>query len=247
MAYVVSLKQFDGPLDLLLTLISRAKIDICDIFVSEITEQYLEQMQGVDELDMDSASEFLQMAATLLEIKSRALLPTPPKEPEEGEETPEQALIRQLTEYRAYKELSHDLQALEEAAKRMLSKLPEEYPLPPPEFELTGLSMEGLSRALMRILSRLERDEQPAEPRRIRRDSYTVQSCMQHIAQRLRQANGTALPFEDLLEEDPCRAEVVTLFMAMLEMLKLNRLAVRQDENFGEILLLPVRRQEYAR
>ena len=140
-----------------------------------------------------------------------------------------------------------ELQALEEAAKRMLSKLPEEYPLPPPEFELTGLSMEGLSRALMRILSRLERDEQPAEPRRIRRDSYTVQSCMQHIAQRLRQANGTALPFEDLLEEDPCRAEVVTLFMAMLEMLKLNRLAVRQDENFGEILLLPVRRQEYAR
>ena len=129
----------------------------------------------------------------------------------------------------------------------MLSKLPDEYPLPPPEFELTGLSMEGLSRALMRILSRLERDEQPAEPRRIRRDSYTVQSCMQHIAQRLRQANGTALPFEDLLEEDPCRAEVVTLFMAMLEMLKLNRLAVRQDENFGEILLLPVRRQEYAR
>ena len=162
MAYVVSLKQFDGPLDLLLTLISRAKIDICDIFVSEITEQYLEQMQGVDELDMDSASEFLQMAATLLEIKSRALLPTPPREPEEGEETPEQALIRQLTEYRAYKELSHDLQALEEAAKRMLSKLPEEYPLPPPEFELTGLSMEGLSRALMRILSRLERDEQPS-------------------------------------------------------------------------------------
>ncbi len=247
MAYTVSLKQFDGPLDLLLTLIGKARIDLQEIFVSEITEQYLAYMAGVDELDMESASEFLQMAATLLEIKSRALLPTPPREPEEGEETPEQALIRQLTEYRAYKELSHDLQALEEAAKRMLSKLPEEYPLPPPEFELTGLSMEGLSRALMRILSRLERDEQPAEPRRIRRDSYTVQSCMQHIAQRLRQANGTALPFEDLLEEDPCRAEVVTLFMAMLEMLKLNRLAVRQDENFGEILLLPVRRQEYAR
>ena len=67
MAYVVSLKQFDGPLDLLLTLISKAKIDICDIFVSEITEQYLEYMAGIDELDMDSASEFLQMAAMLVE------------------------------------------------------------------------------------------------------------------------------------------------------------------------------------
>ena len=97
MAYVVSLKQFDGPLDLLLTLISKAKIDICDIFVSEITEQYLEYMAGVDELDMDSASEFLQMAATLLEIKSRAMLPKPPAPEDPDALTPEQELIRQLT------------------------------------------------------------------------------------------------------------------------------------------------------
>ena len=109
MPYVVSLKQFDGPLDLLLTLISKAKIDIRDIFVSQITEQYLEYMQGVDELDMDSASEFLQMAATLVEIKSRALLPKPPKPEDPDEETPEQALIRQLTEYKAFKETCEDV------------------------------------------------------------------------------------------------------------------------------------------
>ena len=96
MAYYVSLKQFEGPLDLLLHLISKAKVDIKDIFVSEITEQYLASMQDIDELDMDSASEFLTMAATLLEIKSRALLPRPPKDEEDGEETPEQALIRRL-------------------------------------------------------------------------------------------------------------------------------------------------------
>ena len=78
MPYIVSLKQFDGPLDLLLTLISNAKVDIQDIFVSEITEQYLEAMKLTEELDMDQASEFLQMAATLLEIKSRARLPKPP-------------------------------------------------------------------------------------------------------------------------------------------------------------------------
>ena len=97
MAYYVSLRQFEGPLDLLLHLISKAKVDIKDIFVSEITEQYLASMQDIDELDMDTASEFLTMAATLLEIKSRALLPRPPKE-EDGEETPEQALIRRLEE-----------------------------------------------------------------------------------------------------------------------------------------------------
>ena len=94
MPNIVSLKQFDGPLDLLLTLISNAKIDIQDIFVSQITEQYLETMALVDELDMDSASEFLQMAATLLEIKSRAMLPKPPKPEDPDELTPEQALIK---------------------------------------------------------------------------------------------------------------------------------------------------------
>ena len=99
MPYIVSLKQFDGPLDLLLTLISNAKVDIQDIFVSEITEQYLETMKLVDELDMDSASEFLQMAATLLEIKSRAMLPKPPAPESEDELSPEDALIKQLTEY----------------------------------------------------------------------------------------------------------------------------------------------------
>ena len=80
MAYVVTLSQFEGPLDLLLHLISKAKVDIKDIFVSEITEQYLASLEGIEELDMDVASEFLTMAATLLEIKSRALLPRPPKE-----------------------------------------------------------------------------------------------------------------------------------------------------------------------
>ena len=99
MAVYISLRQFEGPLDLLLHLITKAKIDIKDIFVSEITEQYLDSMRGLDELDMDTASEFLTMAATLLEIKSRALLPRPPAEPEDGEETPEQALIRRLEEY----------------------------------------------------------------------------------------------------------------------------------------------------
>ena len=98
MAYVVSLKQFEGPLDLLLHLITRAKVDIKDIFVSEITEQYLASLDGIDELDMDTASEFLTMAATLLEIKSRAMLPKPPKPEEEGALSPEEELIRQLGE-----------------------------------------------------------------------------------------------------------------------------------------------------
>ena len=154
MPYIVSLKQFDGPLDLLLTLISSAKLDIQDIFVSEITEQYLESMKLVDELDMDSASEFLQMAATLLEIKSRAMLPKPPKPEEEGALSPEEELIRQLTEYKQFKEISARMHQLEEEARALLTKLPEEYPLPPPNIEITGLTLEKLAKAFKKVLER---------------------------------------------------------------------------------------------
>lgn len=239
MAYVVSLKQFDGPLDLLLTLISRAKVDICDIFVSEITEQYLASMENVDELDMDSASEFLQMAATLVEIKSRALLPKPPEPEDPDAETPEQALIRQLTEYKAFKEASEDLKKLESEAKMLLSKLPEEYPLPPPTYELTGMTLEGLAKAFARVLSRLSEPETTPRQREIRRDSYTVQACMFKITSRLRQGE---ISFDSLFDDEPCRAEIVGLFMAMLELLKLNRLTIRQHGVFGDITLLPVKK-----
>ncbi len=239
MAYVVSLKQFDGPLDLLLTLISRAKVDICDIFVSEITEQYLASMVGVDELDMDSASEFLQLAATLVEIKSRALLPKPPEPEDPDAETPEQALIRQLTEYKAFKEASEDMKRLEEAAKLLLNKLPEEYPLPPPTFELTGMTLEGLARAFQRVLNRLNEPEAAPRLREIRRDSFTVQACMFKITSRLRQGN---VAFDSLFEDEPCRAEIVGLFMAMLELLRLNRLTICQQGVYGEIILYPVKK-----
>ena len=244
MPYIVSLKQFDGPLDLLLTLISNAKIDIHDIFVSEITEQYLETMKLVDELDMDSASEFLQMAATLLEIKSRSMLPKPPKPEDPNELSPEEALIKQLEEYRQFKEVSARMHQLEEEARALLTKLPEEYPLPPPEYELTGLTLEGLTRAFLRVLSRANRTEETPQQREIRRDSYTVQGCMARIQSRLRKGD---VAFEDLFDDEPCRAEIVGLFMGMLELLKLNRVRVRQRGVFGEIILSPVKRGEEAR
>ena len=171
--YYVSLKQFEGPLDLLLHLITRAKVDIKDIFISEITEQYLASMGSVDELDMDTASEFLTMAATLLEIKSRALLPRPPEPTEDGEETPEQTLIRRLEEYKLYKESAGRMKEFEQAAMQVFSKLPEEYPLPPQPVELTGLSLDGLVRALERILARQTQEEEPGRVfRSITRDPH---------------------------------------------------------------------------
>ena len=220
--YYVSLKQFEGPLDLLLHLITKAKVDIKDIFVSEITEQYLASMGSVDELDMDTASEFLTMAATLLEIKSRALLPRPPEPTEEGEETPEQALIRRLEEYKLYKE---------------------EYPLPPQAVELTGLSLDGLVRALERILARqTHEDDEPGRVfRSITRDRFSIEQCVFNLTARLKK--GPVL-FSDMLSDDVTRDEIVSYFLAMLELLKLGRLHARQDHVFDDILILPGRRDE---
>ncbi len=236
MSYIVSLKEFDGPLDLLLTLISNAKIDIQDIFVSQITEQYLETMSLVDELDMDSASEFLQMAATLLEIKSRAMLPKPPKPEDPDELSPEEALIKQLEEYRQFKEVSARMHQLEEDARALLTKLPEEYPLPPPNIEITGLTLDKLIKAYRKVLeraSRSEADDRMAS-REIRRDSYTVAGCMARIARHIRKGS---CRFSELFEEDYTRQEVVTMFMALLELIKLNRLHVAQEDAYGEIIL----------
>ena len=236
MSYIVSLKQFDGPLDLLLTLISNAKIDIHDIFVSEITEQYLESMKLVDELDMDSASEFLQMAATLLEIKSRAMLPKPPKPEDPDELTPEEALIKQLEEYRQFKEVSARMHELEEEARALLTKLPEEYPLPPPNIEITGLTLDKLIKAYRRVLDRAAKADaaDSMASREIRRDSFTVAGCMARISRMVRRGS---CRFSELFGEDYTRQEVVTMFMALLELIKLNRLRVSQDAAYDEITL----------
>ena len=150
MAYVVQLKDFEGPLDLLLHLIGRAKVRIEDIFVSEITEQYLASVQDLSGLDMDAASEFLQMAATLMEIKSRALLPKPPKDEEED---PKEELLRRLEEYRQIKEASKALRIYEAEAAEMVARLPMEI-VTDARVELGSLSLRALQEALLRVLLR---------------------------------------------------------------------------------------------
>ena len=247
MAYVVTLSQFEGPLDLLLHLITRAKVDIKDIFVSEITEQYLASLEGIDELDMDVASEFLTMAATLLEIKSRAMLPRPPKV-DEGEEDPEAALIRQLEEYKRFRETADAMKQFEKAAGNLFTKLPEEYPLPPQETELVGLTLEGLTAAFLRIWQRKpDRDEETPEvnhyaPRDIRRDEHNVQDCMLSLLKGIRRKG--RMTFDEAFSAAPTKEEVVTLFLALLELLKLGETHIEQEGIYGEIVLYPGRRED---
>ena len=232
------LKDFDGPLDLLITLIGKAQIDIRDIFVSDITEQYLHIIRNAPDLNMDEASDFLVMAATLVEIKSRAMLPRPP-ETKEDEEDPETELIRRLEEYKRYKESAENLRDFEEVAKHIFTKLPEEYPLPPQETELTGLTLEGLTEAFLRIWNRKtssEEAENHYQARNIHRDQHTVQECMLHVMQNIRKKK--KIRFVEMFSDAPTREEVTTYFLAILELLRLGRMHVEQDRIYGEILLI---------
>ncbi len=232
MAQTFKLSQFEGPLDMLLFLVGKAKIDIRDIFVSEITDQYVQSVREATDLDMDDASAFVAMAATLLEIKSRSLLPRPPA-PEE--EDPEQALIRQLEEYQRFKALASDMRGFEKASMLMFRKLPEEYPLPPPTLELTGLTLAGLCEAFARVCARLPKEEEKTpEERRILRDEFTVARAMGAITRALRKGR---VPFTGLFSKRPCREEVVALFLALLEMMRLGRVLVAQSGVYDEIIL----------
>lgn len=232
MAYVVQLKDFEGPLDLLLHLIGRAKVRIEDIFVSEITEQYLASVQDLSGLDMDAASEFLQMAATLMEIKSRALLPKPPKDEEED---PKEELLRRLEEYRQIKEASKALRIYEAEAAEMVARLPVEI-VTDARVELGSLSLRALQEALLRVLLRAERSEAaPPAPRQIPRDDFTIGECMLRVLHRVLVYG--QVEFSELFPVDATRAEIVTTFLALLELLKANRVTLRQEEIYAPIVI----------
>ncbi len=239
-------KNFDGPLELLLQLISKAKIEIRDIFVSDITEQYIEYIHSSDFLDMEDATDFLVMAATLLEIKSRAMLPKPAPLPED-EEDPEAVLIRRLEEYKAFRETAGAMKQFETAAAHLFAKLPDEFPLPPQETELVGLNMEGLLEALKRVLERKPEIADPNEvnhyaPRDIHRDEHNVQDCMLIIMKTLRKKK--SMRFEEAFSDAPSKEEVVTFFMALLELLRLGEMHADQERPDGEIILRRGRRRE---
>ena len=240
------IKNFDGPLELLLTLIHNAQIEIKDIFVSSITDQYIAYIHSEAFLDMEDATEFLVMAATLLEIKSRAMLPKPPKL-EDGEEDPEEALIRRLEEYKAFRETAGAMKEFENAAGHIFSKLPDEFPLPPQETELVGLNLDNLLAALNAVLARKPAQESKPEVnhyklRDIHRDEHNVQECMLDILTTVKKAK--KVRFEDIFSDTPTKEEVVTYFMALLELLRLGEMHAVQNQVGGEIYLISGRKPE---
>ena len=232
MEYRVHLSQFSGPLDLLLHLVEKAEVDIKDIFVSEITSEFLEYLKEIDELDMEQASSFLTVAATLVYMKSRSLFPPAPKE-EEEEEDPGELLIRQLREYKTFKEASETMREPAHEAARMHSKLPEEFPVPPAEIILKDTTTQKLFEAMLSALNRGEEPEKRETLHEVTADAFTIRSCSRRVRDVLRSNNGKTC-FEELTE-GASKMEIIVTFMALLEMISCGEIRLSQERYCGRI------------
>lgn len=233
MNYHFVLSAFEGPLDLLLHLISQAKIEIKDIFVSEITDQYLTYLESCESMDLNTMSEFLQMAATLVYIKSRSVLPY--LRPEDEEDSPEERLLERLYEYKTHKESAERLRELEESVKGEFAKYPEELLPQNAERAILNADVEGLYAAFLSLMRQARREEEKNRPvsLQIGADRYNVQTQLQVIIARL--SIRDRLDFSELFSNEAGKLEIVVTFAALLELLAQNKVGVRQRQLFGNI------------
>ncbi|MEH7416034.1 segregation/condensation protein A [Neobacillus drentensis] len=247
MPYQVKIDVFEGPLDLLLHLINRLEIDIYDIPVAEITEQYLLYIQTMNELQLDIASEFLVMAATLLAIKSKMLLPKHEELRDEVDQDiaydddPRDELVERLIEYRKYKEAAHDLKTLEEERGLMYTKPPSDLSdytkgMNPERTEL-NVSLYDMLAAFQKLLRRKKLQRPMAT--KIARQEISIEKRMNEIMIELQQLQGRT-NFNNLFPY-PRKDHIVVTFLAILELIKRKVIDVDQQENFGDIFVEAVK------
>ncbi len=240
----VKLEAFEGPLDLLYHLIEKNEIDIYDIPISMITEQYLAYLQEAKERDMENMSEFLLMAATLLEIKSRMLLPNPKKE-EEEEKDPRDELVTRLIEYKRFKEVTGEFKLRQEKAALILYKEADDtFRLFREEEEesleeyLDGITIDDIFRAFEDVMKRREGkiDKIRSGFREVSRDLYTIDEKISYISDLL--ILNPKVRFSSIFRSDSRKMEVVVTFLALLELIKMKRVKIAQDKNFDEITIM---------
>jgi segregation and condensation protein A len=225
----VRLPVFEGPLDLLLHLIQQQEIEITDIPIAKITQQYLETLELMRELDLEVAGEFLVMAATLMRIKARMLLP--PAIAEEEEEDPRQALVRQLVEYSRFKEAARDLGLLESERRLLYERGAPAQPEDPEATELLPVSLFRLLDALKTVLAR----QAPPVVHTLTAEPMSLEEAISvirgHFLERPR------VLFEEVLDSFGSRLQKITAFLGLLELLKLGRVSAAQESLFGPIWL----------
>jgi segregation and condensation protein A len=232
--YQVKFEVFEGPLDLLLYLIKKEEVDIYSVNLTKLSTQFIEYIEMMREFDLEIAGEFLVMASTLMYIKSRELLPVEQQavvEDEEGGEDPRWEIIRQLVEYKKFKDAASKLQELEARQEGVFPRLPIK-----PQFDedkaavKQDISVFDLLNAVNAVLKRFEKRDNPRE---IFEDKWTVSEKIEMIVRVMEK--GTAIRFSELFEDAMSRSEVVCTFLALLELIRLKQLVCGQSSDFGEI------------
>jgi segregation and condensation protein A len=232
--YKVQFEVFEGPLDLLLYLVKKEEVDIYEVNLTKIATQFIEYIDLMRELDLEVAGEFVVMASTLMYIKSRELLPVEQQveiEGEEEEQDPRWELIRQLVEYKKFKDAAAQLQTREAEQENIFPRLPGRL-----EFESTApaprpeVSLFDLISAVSNVLKRFQLKD---NARDIFEDKWTVSEKIEQIRRAI--AGDEALKFSGLFEQTTSRTEVVVTFLALLELIRLKQIVVRQPAPFSEI------------
>jgi segregation and condensation protein A len=234
MSYRVKLEVFEGPLDLLLHLIKKEEVDVYDIPVARITDQYLRYVELMQDMNLDVAGEYLVMAATLMHVKSRMLLPPSEADSDEPDEDPRADLVQQLLEYQRYREAALALGTRPLLRRDVFRRDPEAPVRDEGEgIRLRDVSLADLLEAFREVLERATRESF----HEIIHEEISVAECVQMILGRL-EADG-ALRFRDLFAGSPNRRRLVATFLALLELVKVQAVRACQEEKCGEILLLP--------
>lgn len=236
MHYVTKINEFEGPLDLLLHLIKKSNIDIYDISLSDITDQYLEYIHQMEELNLDIASEYLVMATELLEYKSRSLLPKKIEDDKE-EEDPKEELIKRLVDYKKYKEITSEFKKLEDIRSEIYTKTPSninEYD--EKVINNSELSVNDLISAFKKFID-IKEYEKPLNTK-ITTKELSVSDRIIKIKEILKTKN--EVNFIDLFDK-LTKDYVVVTFLSILEMSKNKEIEIKQDNNFGNIIIKEVK------
>ena len=231
LGYKVQIEKFDGPLDLLLHLIKEAKVDIKEVFISKITEQFIDYVKKMKDYPSEEIGDFIELASTLIQIKSKKLLPVV-KEEEEEEEDEEQKLIRRLEEYSLFKEQAEKLKEFEDTGK--FYKAPEKI-ASSVRYELVDISFDALLDAFAKIMHKIEIKAELPKPKEIQKDRFTVAEKISEIKDKLLMK--TKIQFSSLYSKDYSKSEVINTFLALLELLKMQEIKVVQMESLGEIFI----------
>lgn len=237
--YLLKLENFEGPFELLFHLLEKDKINIYDIPIVKITEQYIEYIEAAKSMDLELASEFMVMAATLLNIKSKMLLPKSPLK-KEDEEDPREELVQKLIEYKIYKEIAKYFEQAELDANKNFARSKKDNIKYKDNVKIVlDVSIDKLVDAFKNVLKRKELNEKLKNTdsfiHQISREEFTIEDKMQYIKDNV--SRKSEIIFYSLFDEDYTRAEIVTTFLALLELIKLKIIIVVQKDVFSDIFI----------